>query len=171
MAHTDQPGVHHETSDANVGGVTRLLAITIGFLVVSFAFVAWTFTSFRSSSEAGDVKPAPITQRTGDRQPPAPRLQTTPVVDLKAFRASEQQVLDTYAWVDQANGVVRMPIASAIEHVAKNGLPKPIPAPAAVTPSPDAGTTPQATPTAPPAPTVPAAPGAAAAKPAASPVH
>lgn len=153
MAHTDQHGVHHETSDANVGGVTRLLAITIGFLVVSFAFVAWTFSAFKSSSEAVDVKPAAITQRTGDRLPPAPRLQTTPVVDLKAFRASEQQVLDTYAWVDQANGVVRMPIASAIAHVTKNGLPKPIPAPAAAAPSPDTATTPQGTPTTPAAPT------------------
>jgi hypothetical protein len=135
MAHTDQYGDAHETSDASVGGVIRLLVITVGFLVVSFGLMAWMLSSFKASRAALDVKPSALAQRPADRLPPLPRLQTTPYPDLKAFQASERQVLETYAWVDQANGVVRVPIADAIRHVAAHGLPKPIPAPAAPAPA------------------------------------
>ncbi len=159
MAHTEHHGVNHETTDAHVGGVVRLLVITTGFLVVSFALMAWMLSSFKASREAADVKPAPIAQRAGDRQPPLPRLQTTPYADLKSFQASETQVLETYAWVDQANGVVRVPIAEAIRRVATNGLP----AFAPVAPGGAAAGGPAAAPVAPG--------GAAAGGPAAAPVH
>jgi hypothetical protein len=131
MAHTDAHGVHHETTDVNVAGVTRLLLIVVALLVVSFLLMLWMFYSFKALGVAGDVKPSALAQRTGDRLPPLPRLQTVPVVDLKAFRAGEMQVLETYAWVDQANGVVRMPIAEAIAHAAANGLPKAVALPSA----------------------------------------
>ncbi len=40
---------------------------------------------------------------------PQPQLQQTPVLDLRAIRAEEDKVLDSYAWVDQPKGVVRIP--------------------------------------------------------------
>ena len=109
---------------------SRLLVITVSFLVASFGLMTWMFWSFQAAPADGQVAPAAIAQRSGDRLPPLPRLQTTPYADLKSFQASERHVLDSYAWVDQANGVVRMPIADAIKHVAATGLPKPIAAPA-----------------------------------------
>jgi hypothetical protein len=42
-------------------------------------------------------------------------LQTAPVQDLQALRASEQSTLDGYGWVDRPAGVVRIPIARAME--------------------------------------------------------
>jgi hypothetical protein len=42
--------------------------------------------------------------------PAEPRLQTTPWQDLKQFRADEELILLSYGWVDQKNGVVRLPI-------------------------------------------------------------
>ena len=41
---------------------------------------------------------------------PQPQLQQTPVLDLRAMRAEEDKVLNSYAWVDQPKGVVRIPI-------------------------------------------------------------
>ena len=35
---------------------------------------------------------------------PQPQLQRTPVLDLRAIRAEEDKVLDSYAWVDQKQG-------------------------------------------------------------------
>ena len=54
---------------------------------------------------------------------PHPQLQETPLLDLKAVRAEEDQVLNGYGWVDQPKGVVRIPIAQAMDLVVKKGLP------------------------------------------------
>jgi hypothetical protein len=50
-------------------------------------------------------------------------LQTTPIPDLKAIRAAEEQVLTTYGWVDRQQGVVRIPIARAMDILVQHGLP------------------------------------------------
>jgi hypothetical protein len=55
--------------------------------------------------------------------PPEPRLEETPALDLQEMRAAEEQVLTHYAWLDQANGIVRLPIDRAIDLIAQRGLP------------------------------------------------
>ena len=55
--------------------------------------------------------------------PPEPRLEETPAMDLKEFREAEDQVLNNYAWLDQSNGIVRLPIGRAMELIAQRGLP------------------------------------------------
>ncbi len=55
--------------------------------------------------------------------PPEPRLEVTPASDLQEMRAAEDQVLTHYAWLDQPNGIVRLPIDRAIELIAQRGLP------------------------------------------------
>src|SRR5580658_11292311 len=55
--------------------------------------------------------------------PPEPRLEVTPDIDLQEMRAAEDQVLNNYAWLDQQNGIVRLPIDRAIELIAQQGLP------------------------------------------------
>ncbi len=137
MAHTDphahamSPAVGHEGSEGDFPGARRILAVTALFLAAVFAFVYFVFVSWRARAVATDPPPSPVAAREGDRLPPLPRLQTTPNSDLEAFRASEDQVLTSYAWVDQEKGIVRLPIARAIELLAERGLPPAGPAPAA----------------------------------------
>ena len=114
------------------------------FLAVVFAFIAWLYTHWRADAAANDVPRPPVAERQGDRLPPLPRLQTTPAVDLRTYHEGEAQVLGSYAWVDKQQGVVRIPIARAIDLVAERGLPAsaaPAPgaAPAAVAAAPAAG--------------------------------
>jgi hypothetical protein len=45
------------------------------------------------------------------------------VLELKAVRDAEDQRLATYGWVDQAKGVVRIPIDRAIDLLSQRGLP------------------------------------------------
>jgi hypothetical protein len=45
------------------------------------------------------------------------------MTDLEEMRAAEDKVLHNYAWLDQANGIVRIPIDHAIDLVAQRGLP------------------------------------------------
>jgi hypothetical protein len=54
---------------------------------------------------------------------PAPRLQPDPTADLNKFRAREDEILNSYGWVDQRSGVVRMPIDRAIDVLSQQGLP------------------------------------------------
>jgi len=50
--------------------------------------------------------------------PPEPRLQDHAVQDLRQMRAAEDQILNSYQWVDQKKGVVRIPIDRAIDLLA-----------------------------------------------------
>jgi hypothetical protein len=54
--------------------------------------------------------------------PPAPRLQVTPVLDLNKYRDGQRQELESYGWVDQENGVLRIPIERAMDLVLERGL-------------------------------------------------
>lgn len=144
MAHTDPhdhgtpPVTGHEHADVDLSGANRFILIMAAFLAVTFAFIYFVFTKWEGDFRAGQPQPSPVAARDGDRLPPLPRLQTTPYADLKAFTASEDEVLTTYAWVDKEKGVVRLPIAKAIELVAERGLPAAGPAPADTVPPPPA---------------------------------
>jgi hypothetical protein len=55
--------------------------------------------------------------------PPPPRLQVHPAQDLKAYRAEEDAILDSYGWTDKSAGVVRIPIERAMELSLQRGFP------------------------------------------------
>ena len=48
-----------------------------------------------------------------------PRLQPTPHVDLHAYKAEKQALLERYRWIDRARGVVAMPIEQAMRIIAE----------------------------------------------------
>src|SRR5207248_3444649 len=54
---------------------------------------------------------------------PQPRLQPDPVTDLNKFRAQEEEILNSYGWVDESQGVAHIPIEQAIDVLVKRGLP------------------------------------------------
>ena len=41
---------------------------------------------------------------------------------MKAMKAAEQEVLESYDWIDRDAGLVRIPIERAIELLAERGL-------------------------------------------------
>jgi hypothetical protein len=54
---------------------------------------------------------------------PSPQLLPDEPKNLSQFRASERSILGGYGWVDQKNGLVRIPIDQAMDLLAKRGLP------------------------------------------------
>ncbi len=54
---------------------------------------------------------------------PQPRLETNETNEINQFRLQEEQALNSYGWVDQEAGVVRIPIDRAMELIAQRGLP------------------------------------------------
>jgi len=55
--------------------------------------------------------------------PPQPRLETLPGELRRRREAAQQQVLESYAWLDRQQGIVRIPVERAMEVLAERGLP------------------------------------------------
>jgi hypothetical protein len=66
---------------------------------------------------------------------PQPRLETNERLEINAFRLQEEKTLNSYGWIDQKAGIVRIPIDRAMELLAQRGLPT-RPQAGAVPPSP-----------------------------------
>src|SRR4029079_2607934 len=101
----------YERSDADPRLIGALaLAIAIFLLATPYALLAL----YPGADRLGRV-PA-------ERQPPAPRLQVDPKLDLDRLRAEEYARLTTYGWVDRERRIVRIPIERAMELLADRGL-------------------------------------------------
>ena len=87
-----------------------------------FALVRWTFVSDLAHDAAQSPPANPLTSSYGRQLPPEPRLQTHPIRDLRDLRTAEDAVLNSYGWVDRRAGIVRIPIARAMELLAQRGV-------------------------------------------------
>jgi len=117
------PAVRHETSDVNIRGI---FGFAVGLTVVCFfaAFVVWVMFKYLESREAHRLAPEyPLAATQETRLPPEPRLQTTPREDLQDLRTQEDQILNSYGWVDKGAGIVRIPIEDAMKLTLTRGLP------------------------------------------------
>ena len=113
----------HEVRDVDTRAVTRSGVILA--LVIVGAFVAswFVFDWLRKEEVRESPLPSPLARTAGERLPPEPRLQTAPVADLNQLRAAENVELNTYAWADQKDGMVRIPVSLAIDLVSGRELP------------------------------------------------
>ncbi len=116
-----RPEVLHETSDINVWSVGRF-AIGLGLLCVFSLFLLYGLFRYFQSATGG---PMPSTELNVDARtlPPAPRLQHSPILDLREMREAEDKILNGYGWIDRAHGIVHVPISRAIQMLAQRGLP------------------------------------------------
>jgi len=117
MAENNKHRPGFEESDVNVFAVGKFAIGLVLVTILSMALIIVVFNVFKSM-EGGQAKTIDPTKVFPD-----PQLQKTPIPDLKVVRAAEDQVLTTYGWVDQQKGVVRIPIAQAMDLVVKKGLP------------------------------------------------
>ncbi len=54
---------------------------------------------------------------------PEPRLQTSPVMDMRTYRADAETKLHSYGWVDRDRGIAREPIDEAMKRLVERGIP------------------------------------------------
>ncbi len=97
------------------------------WLVVGIAVAAvamWLLVrEFTRQEQAQDRPVSPLVDRTQPRLPPEPRLQTAPEQELKAYMAEERRRASSYGWIDEAQGVVHIPVDHAMDLVLQRGLP------------------------------------------------
>jgi hypothetical protein len=110
----------HEKTDAGVRNVAALAAAFVGLLVFGVIVAYGTFRFMYTPETATEV---PSALQPGRVLPPAPRLQVNAQEDLRDYLQQQKQTLNSYGWVDQSAGVVRIPIDRAMDLVIQKGLP------------------------------------------------
>jgi hypothetical protein len=127
----------HEESDVRVSPiVTFLICLTVSSVLVCI-MIAKLFDYFESRAAKANSKTSPL---AGERHviPSEPRLQLAPIEpnqaapnlqrdhpleEWKRVKSSDETRLDSYGWVDQNAGVVRIPIEQAKKLILQRGLP------------------------------------------------
>jgi hypothetical protein len=128
----EHPRGGHEERDINAIAVTRF-GIGLTLTIIASAFLLWGLFNYFLKEDGGPYpSAAPLATTQPAKVPPAPRLQTTPRMDLREIRAAEDKALNSYSWADQANGKVRIPIDRAMDLLVQRGLPARTQAPPAV---------------------------------------
>jgi hypothetical protein len=110
--HTDiEPGI--------AGKFALWLAIA---MVISGAIVYGTFWLFEGREETVNAEVQQFPLAAGQaKEPPLPRLQTQPFRDVHQLKTEQFGKLNSYGWVDQATGVVHIPIDEAMRIVGERG--------------------------------------------------
>jgi len=110
----------YQDRDIRLKPVVGFLAFCAVFTLLTFVGVTWMFRSFAGKAARQD---RPWSEFVGERQlPPAPLLQVTPSADLAEHRAKEDALLLNYAWIDRAQGKVRIPITRAMDRALETGV-------------------------------------------------
>jgi hypothetical protein len=98
------------------------LFISFGVMMLVAALVMWLMDRAQGSRS---VFTQPLPERRNAPADPYPLLQSnlTAKKDIHDLRDEEAVKTDTAGWVDESKGTVRIPVATAIELVLKEGLP------------------------------------------------
>ena len=94
-----------------------VVQVTIGVVVACLAgfLIIWWMMGWNAGKlEAAVPVAAPIDQANEQKLPTGPLLQADPEAELEAMRHEMSARLNGYGWVDQAAGVVHIPVAQAI---------------------------------------------------------
>ena len=102
----------HETSDMNPKYV---LYFACGLVIVAVLVqigLWWLFHRFEQAQARREVQPTLV---AAPKRVPEPRLQVSPQDDLQDLLRRENQILDTYGWIDRGTGTARIPIDRAMQ--------------------------------------------------------
>src|ERR1700739_1376134 len=111
----------YEKSDASPRGLVYF-ALTIGAILAATCLsLIWLFKHYEQTENPGSFVAAPF---SGTRPlPQPPRIQPNPAVDMQSYLQSQQNLLNSYGWIDRPNGIVRLPVDRAMELLLERGLP------------------------------------------------
>lgn len=117
-------GAAYEHTDVTPA-VAYNFAIWLGVaLILSSAIVYGAFWFFERRAVSIDDRSRLYPLAVGQAQdPPAPRLQAQPFRDVYDLKSAQRSTLNSYGWVDKANGVLHIPIERAMEIAVERGFP------------------------------------------------
>ena len=118
----ENPRPLHETRDATVRYIVWF-GIGMAVAVAAAFFVSWGVLRYLEKHQPLGLPASPLAKGRVLPPPGLPRLQPHPREDLTQYLAYEKKILSSYGWVDRKDGIVRIPIQSAMSILLRNGLP------------------------------------------------
>jgi hypothetical protein len=115
--------VRYEKTDANAGAITRAMVALAVITVATAAILIPVFGYLEVWVGRSEQPEPPVARFAPGSRPPKPWLQEDPFKDIHELRAHEKAMLEQYSWADRAQGVIRMPIADAMEVALERGFP------------------------------------------------
>jgi hypothetical protein len=117
-------GAGYEKRDANAKWIFAIAAfVLVAGLMMHFVLARMTERLEKKSFPTDAWSGARHGRQIGAQNKTFPHLQLNPPEDLNRFRASEEAELNSYGWIDRTAGVVRIPVARAMELMLERGLP------------------------------------------------
>jgi hypothetical protein len=122
-----------ERQDLTAQGVFAfLISLAVGGVLVYL--VVWGLYIFMDARQRSrQPQQSPLVKQVGTETRivspdeiakfPQPRLERNERIEINDFRLKEEQTLNTYGWVDEKVGAVRIPIDRAMQLLAQRGLP------------------------------------------------
>jgi len=108
----------HETRDASLRPILFIGVGIVGFVALIQVVLYFHMEGLWRLRQRALPPPPPVASALPS-EPPEPRLETAPALDLRALRAAENAQLDGYGWIDRGAGIVHIPIDRAMGLVAK----------------------------------------------------
>ena len=116
------PDAEYEHTDIEPSLASKFAVWLTVAMLISGGIVYGTFWFFEGQQVAANQANQRFPLAVGQiKEPPGPRLQTQPFKDIYLLRKAEDERITTYGWVDQATGVVRIPVDDALRIVAERG--------------------------------------------------
>jgi len=111
----------HETRDVAVAPLLVALIALVAMLVVIALLLSELWRTFVRQAKISEPTASPLAALRPP--PPEPRLQVSPPDDLRQLRTAENDMLHRRGWVNQAEGIVQIPIEQAMEELVREGPP------------------------------------------------
>jgi hypothetical protein len=118
------PEAQYEHTDVEPGVAYRFALWLSVAMLLSGGLVYGTYAVLERGRAANDRETETYPLAVGQsHEPPAPRLQTQPFKDVYQLKNDQRGALNSYGWVDKANGVVHIPVDRAMQLRLQRGMP------------------------------------------------
>ena len=115
-------GPGYEVRDANIKALLQFAFWLAVVLAVTLGAMKITFNELDKLTPLGPG-PTPFPEENARQIPTGPLLQAQPHQELGDYCSNQRAEVGSYAWVNQAGGVVEIPVDRAMDLVAQRGLP------------------------------------------------
>ena len=109
-------------SEIRFGFLLKVLGGTVVGMILTCAFIYWLYFFLLNIEKANDPAPPILSEASEPIQVPGPLLLALPERELERVERKASEQLNSYAWIDEASGSARLPIARAIDKIAHQGI-------------------------------------------------
>jgi hypothetical protein len=113
------------TTDSEIyyGLLLKLGFGLMGLVLVSATIVYFLYVGFLDWERSREPEPPVLEETRAPILVPGAKLLPRPEAYRRDIESQEAQDLESYGWVDEAQGIAHIPIERAMEIVARDGLP------------------------------------------------